>query len=61
MSTKELAVETIKGLPDDASWKEIEKRIQFLSGVEQAREEIRRDEFIPHQDVRKQFDGWLGE
>lgn len=54
-------METIKGLPDDASWKEIEKRIQFLAGVEQAREEIRRDEFVPHQDVRNQLDGWLGE
>jgi predicted transcriptional regulator len=61
MSTKELAMETIKGLPDDASWQEIEKRIQFLAGVEQAREEIRRDEFVPHQDVRNQLDGWLGE
>ena len=54
-------METIKVLPDDASWQEIEKRIQFLAGIEQAREEIRRDEFVPHHDVRNQLDGWLGE
>jgi predicted transcriptional regulator len=61
MSTKELAMETIKVLPEDASWQDIESRIQFVAGIEQAREEIRRDEFVPHQDVRNQLDGWLGQ
>lgn len=54
-------METIKVLPDDASWQEIEKRIQFLAGIEQAREEIRRDEFVSQEGVRNQLDGWLGE
>ncbi len=53
-------METIRGLPEDASWQEIGKRIQFLAGIEQAREEIRPDEFVPHENVRNQLDGWLG-
>ena len=30
MSTKELAMETIRDLPEDTSWQEIEERIRFL-------------------------------
>ena len=33
MSTKEIAMETIKGLPEDASWQEIEARIHLIAEV----------------------------
>ncbi|MCU0749323.1 MAG: hypothetical protein MUF13_07230 [Akkermansiaceae bacterium] len=44
MSTKELAMETIKGLPEDATWKEIEVRIHLLAEVNMGYEELRRGE-----------------
>jgi hypothetical protein len=44
MSTKELAMETIKGLPEDATWKEIEARIHLLAEVNMGYEELRRGE-----------------
>lgn len=44
MSTKELAMETIKGLPDDATWQEIEARIHLLAEVQQGCEELKRGE-----------------
>jgi hypothetical protein len=44
MSTKELAMETIKGLPEDATWKEIEARIHLLAEVNMGFEELRRGE-----------------
>lgn len=46
MSTKELAMETIKGLPDDASWQEIEARIHLLAEVNLGFEELQRGEGI---------------
>lgn len=61
MSTKELAMETIKDLPDDASWQEIEDRIHFLAAIEKARGEVRRGEVVPHAEVRNLLDGWLSE
>ena len=61
MSMKELAMETIRELPEDASWQEIEERIRFLGAIEKAREEVRRGEVVPHEDVRNLLSGWISE
>lgn len=61
MSTKELAMETIKDLPEDTSWQEIEERIHFLAAIEKSREEVRRGEIVPHEEVRNLLNGWLTE
>jgi hypothetical protein len=44
MSTKELAMETIKGLPENATWREIEARIRLLAEVNMGYEELQRGE-----------------
>lgn len=59
MSTKELALETIKDLPDDASWRQIEERIRFMAAIEEARGEARRGEVTPHEEVRGLLSQWL--
>jgi hypothetical protein len=46
MSTKELAMETIKSLPEDASWQEIETRIHLLAEVNLGYEQLQRGEGI---------------
>jgi hypothetical protein len=61
MSTKEIAMETIRNLPDGASWQEIEERIHFLAAIEKSRGEVRRGEVIPHEEVRILLKGWLAE
>ncbi len=52
MSTKELAMETIRRLPEDTSWEDIQERIRFLAAIEKSREEVRRGEVVPHEEVR---------
>ncbi len=52
-------METIRELPEDASWQEIEERIHFLSAIEKARGEVRRGEVIPHDEVRNLLNGWI--
>ena len=59
MSTKELALETIRNLPDSVSWKEIEERIQFLAAVERGRQEVREGKVIPHQEVKENLKEWI--
>jgi hypothetical protein len=51
MSTKELAMETIKGLPENATWREIEARIRLLAEVNMGCEELQRGEgtIITHE------------
>lgn len=61
MSTKELAMETIRALPEDTSWQEIEERIRFLAAIERGRAEVRRGEVIPHEEVRDLLQAWITE
>ena len=61
MSMKELAMETIRDLPEDASWQEIEERIRFLAAIERGRGEVRRGEVVPHEDVRDLLQAWTTE
>jgi hypothetical protein len=44
MFTKNLAMETIKGLPENASWQEIEARIHLLAEVNMGYEQLQRGE-----------------
>jgi hypothetical protein len=44
MSIKELAMETIKDLPENASWQEIEARIHLLAEVSVGYEQLERGE-----------------
>ncbi len=61
MSTKELAMETIRELPEGASWQEIEERIRFLAAIERGRAEVRRGEVVPHEEVRDLLQAWTTE
>lgn len=59
MSTKELAMETIRGLPEDASWEQIEERIHFLAAIETAREEVKTGKIVPHAEVSDLLHSWI--
>jgi predicted transcriptional regulator len=61
MSTKELAMETIKGLPENASWQDIEERILFLSAIEKSRDEVRRGDVVPHEEISDLLNEWITE
>ncbi len=51
-------METIRDLPDDTSWQEIEERIRFLAAIEKARAEVRSGEIVPHSEVRNLLAEW---
>ena len=58
MSTKEMAMETIRDLPDNVSWQEIEERIRFLAAIEKGREDVRKGRVVPHEEVRDLLQTW---
>ncbi|MCF6313539.1 MAG: hypothetical protein L3J39_13925 [Verrucomicrobiales bacterium] len=47
MSTKEKAIETIRKLPDDVDWPDIENKIHFMSAIERGRQDIREGKITP--------------
>ena len=61
MSPKELAHDTIRDLPEDASWQNVEERIRFVAGIEKSRDEVGRGRMVPHEKVRALLDEWISE
>ncbi len=59
MSVKEMAIETISGLPEDISWSGLEERLRFVAGVEQARAEVKAGSVVPHEEVGERLEEWL--
>ena len=59
MSTKDLVLDTIKRMPNTATWEDIEERIRFLAAIEKGRKEIREGKVVPHQDVRNRLHSWI--
>lgn len=59
MTSKEIAIHSIQELPDDATWDDIQERIQFVAGVRKALRELDDGRGTPHNRVREDFAEWL--
>ena len=58
MSNKELVIGAVSQLPEDVTMEEIAREIEFLAGISVAREQARRGEGIPADEVRKLIEIW---
>ena len=59
MTTKQIAIQTIQELPDDATGDEIQERIRFVAGVRKGLRELDESKGIPHDRVREEIAEWL--
>ncbi len=59
MTTKEVAIQTIKNLPDDATWDDVLERINFVAGVRKGLLELDAGKAIPHDQIRAEYAQWL--
>lgn len=59
MTTKEMALKTIEQLPEDASWEDIQERINFVAGVRKGLRELDKGQGISHDKVKEEFAEWL--
>ena len=59
MTTKEIALKTIYELPEDASWEDIQERINFVVAVHKGLRELDEGKGIPHDKVKEEFAEWL--
>ncbi len=59
MTTKQIAIQTIEQLPDDATWEQIQERIRFVAGVRTGLRELDQGKGIPHDQVKEEFAEWL--
>jgi hypothetical protein len=49
MTIKEIAIKSIKELPEDATWEDIQERINFMAGVRKGLRELDQGKGIPHE------------
>jgi predicted transcriptional regulator len=61
MSDRQLALETIQGMPEQISLDEILDEIALLASIQRGREQIRRGEGVPHEEVVKRLESWIPE
>ncbi len=59
MTSKEIALKTIEQLPEDASWEDIQERINFVAGVRKGLRQLDEGKGVPHDKVREEFAEWL--
>ena len=59
MSDKQLALDSIERLPDNASLDVIAERVEFLAAIRKGLGQIERGETIPHEEVKRQLATWL--
>jgi predicted transcriptional regulator len=58
MRAKELALDVIKQLPDDATMRELTEEL-YTAAVREGLDELDQGKGIPHDEVKRQFDGWF--
>lgn len=61
MSQKELVIEAIQELPDDASIQQTVDRVDFIAAIQSGISDLERGDTIPHEEVKTQLAAWLAE
>jgi len=59
MTTKEIAIKSIQELPEEATWEDIQERINFVAGVRKGLHELDEGRGISHERIREEFREWL--
>ena len=58
MSSKEIAMDLIHKLPDEATLMDIAQEIEFVAGIRRGTEELDRGEGVTAEEVFKQIPAW---
>ncbi|HMJ64113.1 MAG TPA: hypothetical protein VK615_02090 [Candidatus Binatia bacterium] len=59
MTAKAEVLQAIGDMPDDASYDEIARRIEFITKVKKGMEQARRGEGTPVEEVMQQIPKWV--
>ena len=54
-----MAIQTIENLPEDATWEDVQERINFVAGVRKGLRELDEGQGIPHDRMNEEFAEWL--
>jgi predicted transcriptional regulator len=58
MSSKEIAIEVIRKLPDEASLSDIAQELEFVAGIREGAAELDRGESVAAEELLKRIPQW---
>ena len=59
MTQKEMVLDAIRELPEDASVREIADRLEFLAAIQLGLDQLDRGEGIAHEEIKRELASWL--
>jgi predicted transcriptional regulator len=59
MKDKQVAIETINHLPEDASMEQIAEELQIMAALRKGKEDIRAGRTKTHAEVEQMFEAWI--
>ncbi len=59
MSDKEIAIETIRALPEAASMEEIAEELQIMAAIRKGKEDVKAGRVKSHAEAEKLFEAWI--
>jgi predicted transcriptional regulator len=59
MTEKQVVIDAIQRLPDEATLDEIQEEIAILAAVRQAEEDVDAGRFVPHDEVKQRIAAWF--
>ena len=59
MSNKEIVIDLVRRLPDEATLLDIAREIEFVAGVREGFAQLDRGEGVALSDVEKQLPAWI--
>ncbi len=59
MTIKEIALKAINELPENATWEDIQERVNFALAVRKGLGELDEGKGMPHEKVKEEFSDWF--
>ncbi len=59
MTTKDLVIESVKNMPDDAVIEDAMERLLIIAKIERGTEQADAGQTIPHEEVKQRLSKWL--
>jgi len=58
MTDKQLIMETLGGLPESASWEQIQEEFNILAAIKEGERAADAGELVPHEEAVKLVESW---
>ncbi|HEX4131912.1 MAG TPA: hypothetical protein VHZ24_17905 [Pirellulales bacterium] len=59
MTNKEMVIEAVRKLPDEATLEEISSEVALLAAIQRGEEAADSGHVVPHEDVKQRVARWL--